>query len=54
MLTVTKQILEEKLSSKPSIKKAVKVKVLSQLETKALQDAVRVKYHKAFEMLKDR
>lgn len=50
-VTNTRKILEER---KISINdKKLKVKILSSADTKLLQQAVRVKYKKAFDALKD-
>lgn len=54
MLSDAKQMPDEILAPKKSKKRDLKVKILSHEETRELQEAMRVKYKKAFDLLKDK
>lgn len=54
MSAVIQELIEEKTEVKKSKKSDLKVKMLSHAETKALQEEIRIKYKKAFDILKDK
>lgn len=51
MTSIVKQVLEEEPAPEENARKDIEIKMLSHSETKSLQDAVRVRYKKAFEKL---
>lgn len=54
MLSISKQIMEERAIMKNKRKKDLTVKVISYDEAKRLGDAICTKYKKAFDLLKDK